>query len=139
MTGRFVVLTLLGVGCAAAVPVAHGTSGGGHLAMHGGSSHAAVRDADHGPEKMRAHVEAAVDTLELSSAKRARTLEIIESHFDEAADLHEKLSSGELTHEEALARHEQIVAAVKQELAPVLTADEIRRLEAALHPNGAAH
>jgi hypothetical protein len=137
MTGRFVLVTLLAVGCAAAVPAAHGAFGGDRLSMHGDSPHAGFRNAEHGPEEMRAHVAAALDTLDLAPEKRAKVAAVIESHFDEAAALHEKLRSGELDHAAALAEHDRIVATVKAELAPVLTADEIRRLEAALHPQGA--
>lgn len=136
MTGKFVLITMLAAGCAAAVPVAHDTFGGGHAAMHGGA-HGACNGVAHGPDAVRARLDGALDALGLAPQSRARAKAIVESHFDEAFALHEKLSSGEIGHDEALAEHDRILASARSELSSVLTAGQIRELEEALHPKGA--
>src|SRR5262245_17207678 len=132
MIGKVVLATLVAAGCAAAVPAVHDTVGGHMAAMHGGAHH-----GPHGVEGMRAHVDGALDTLGLAPERKAKAKAILESHFDEAQSLHERIRSGELDHDGAMAEHERLLAKVKTELAPVLSEDEIRRLHEALHPQSA--
>jgi hypothetical protein len=137
MTGKFVLITMLAAGCAAAVPVAHDAMGGSHAALHGGA-HASCEGAAHGPQAVHARLDGALDALGLAPQSRARAKAIVESHFEEAFALHEKVRSGEIGPDEARAAHDAILASARSELSSVLSADQIRQLEEALHPKGAA-
>ena len=112
MTGRCLFFTLLTVGCAAAVPAAHGDFGGGHSALHA-SWHGAHGEGMPTADAIRAHVDAALDELGLEPPTRAAAKAILEPHLERAIALHEKASSGELEPDAAFAEHEQILAAAK--------------------------
>jgi hypothetical protein len=135
MTVRVVLTMLLAAGCAAAVPAVHETFGGSRsVAMHGASLHHGSADGPAGREQIRGCVDRALDSLDLDAERRSKAKAILETHFDEALALHEKIRTGEIGHDAAMAEHERILASAKEELAPLLTPDEIRRLHDALHP-----
>lgn len=138
MTGRSILFTFLGVGCAATVPAAHGVYEK-HHAIHGGS-HFATAAHEHGPslETVRGRIDEALDALGLAPEARARAKEILESSFDEMSALLAKIHAGEIDHETAESEHERILGAARQELATVLTPEQIERLAAALHAPDAA-
>lgn len=138
MTGRFVFFALLAVGGAAAVPTAYGILGARHGALHGGS-HFATSGQEHSLESVRRRIDEALDGLELTAPTRARAKEILESHFDEVSALLARIHSGEIDHDAAMTEHERIMNAAKQELASVLTPEQIQRLGETLHPQGGMH
>jgi hypothetical protein len=138
MTARCLTFTLLSVGCAAAVPAAHGLLGGAPAAKHSGL-HARSVAGSHGADEIEACVESALDRLGLEPEVRAKVKEILRPHFDDAVALHEKMASGEIDHDTALAEHEQIQNAARADLAAVLTPDQIDRLFESLHPQAAMH
>lgn len=128
MTGRCLFFTLLSVaGAAAAVPAAHGLFGGGgaHHAWLHGSMHGAHGEAVPSAEHIRAHVDQALDSLGLEPQTRADAKALLEPHLAKAIALHEKLASGEMKPEDAMAEHEQILSAAKADLAKVLTPAQI--------------
>jgi len=148
MTGRYVFIALLSVGCAAAVPAAHGYFGGdpaGHhlsphdgATLHGALQHGAPGESMPSADAIRAHVDAALDGLGLEPATRAKAKAILEPHVAKAIALHEKAASGELQPDAAMAEHEQILAAAESDLASVLTQEQIEQFVDMLFPQHAA-
>lgn len=138
MTGRSILFTFLGVGCAAAVPAAHGVLEKHHASHHG--SHFALAEHEHGPslETVRGRIDEALDALGLAPDARARAKAILESHFDEMSALLAKLHAGEIDHETAESEHERILGAAREELGAVLTPEQLERLAASLHAPDAA-
>jgi len=63
---------------------------------------------------------------------------ILEPHLEKAIALHEKVASGELPPDAAMAEHEQIVAAAKSDLASVLTKAQIEQFVDMPHPQQAS-
>jgi hypothetical protein len=141
MTGRCLFFTLLSVSGAAAIPAAHGLFGGGakgiHAWMHG-SMHAAPGEGVPSADQIRAHVDLALDALGLEPATRAQAKAILEPNLVKVIALHEKLASGEMKPEDAMAEHEQIVTAAKSDLESVLTQKQIEQFVDTLHPQEAS-
>ena len=144
MTGRCLFFTLLSVSGAAAIPAAHSLFGGSPAAhhapphgvawLHHGSSHGAPCESMPSPDHIRAYVDAALDALGLEPTTRAQAKAILEPHLAKAIALHEKLASGEVQLDAAMAEHEQIVTAAKSDLASVLTQKQIEQFVEMLHP-----
>jgi Spy/CpxP family protein refolding chaperone len=125
MTRRTALILLLLTGCAAAVPAAHHVAGAHRASMHGGL---------HGPDGFRDRLERELDAMNLPADTRAKVVEVFDAHHAQARALMEKIHSGEIARDAAMEEHEKIVASAEDDLRPVLTSEQIRRLKEALHP-----
>lgn len=136
MNGRVILISLLAAGCAAAVPATHHLSGPDAAWHHGAHGRALGGGGAHGPERMHARIDAALDALGLAPDVRARTKAILEARFAEAHALIERLHADEIGPDAAHAEHDRILASARRDLATVLTEEQIRKLHEALHPEG---
>lgn len=128
MIGRLAVLALLAAGCAAAVPAVHG--GFPHEGVSSSGSNASGAPGHH---DVKRRLDAALDEFGVSPRTRAGVEEVFRAHHEKALDLMRRLGAGEVDHDRAMEEHDAIRASAKSALAPLLTEEEIRRLEAALH------